>query len=274
MQDFKIRNGMFGTSPIIIHHNGRARDGDIGYPLKSKFFDHISNKGSGEKFRDFKKRKVWFPLPKSAPKAPLKDVSVVFYSNSPYLGSGRISLDYFGVEYLTICHSQTSYAHFHKLLALSEYAKSCESKYILYLDDFDIFCISDLSDLVDRFLKFDCDMLFQGDGWFWPRSNSPLAVEAKNFLDGISPQKSPYKYPNGGAFMVKTDFFNEVSEKIIKNDCYDKTNDQPMYSCAFKFLYPRAKVDYFCEIFQITPWTQWFEDRYGKLDLRIETDNG
>jgi len=268
VKTLKIKNLKFGTYPIIFHHHGRPSLNEVGYKIKRQFFNYIAPSFPENFFKDTKNKREVYPIPICHGKEAVEDLSIVLFSNYPWKGSGRLSLEHFGLDYSVIGQDVQGFKHINKMQELMRFSKDCRSKYILYIDDPDLFCISKLGDIVSRFKKFNCKMLFQGDGWFYPRSNSELAKKTKSFLDNLRPD-SPYKYLNSGAFIFETSFFNNVSDSIINGESYNKDICQSTYMSAFPHLYPETKIDYRCEIFQSTAWSKWFTERYGSLDFEI-----
>ena len=106
--------------------------------------------------------------------------------------------------------------------------------------------IGDPKEIVNLFLKFNCDMLFESTIWF--PSDLP---ELKCFEDNIKEVRySRFKYLNAGFFIGRTNFVIEFLEEAAKYTDRQLTKDvidldQAIFILLHKKYYPKVKIDYY-----------------------------
>jgi GR25 family glycosyltransferase involved in LPS biosynthesis len=83
---------------------------------------------------------------------------------------------------------------------------------ILFVDGYDVFFAHNLDEIINRFLSFNCDILFAGEIFCWPdQSLSPSFVA-----------NTKYKHLNSGCYIGYT----KDLKKIMQNNINDSDDDQ------------------------------------------------
>lgn len=270
MSKFKIKNLKQNSYPFIFHMHGRPSLNKHGQRLMNLFFNSASlHYGSDGFFQDLK-TKITYPKLKRGAPSELKHISIALFSNYKNLYCGSNSLDFLGHDYNIIGKNVANFKHIEKLNYLIRFCNSCQSEYVLFIDEPDLFCVKDLSGIIDIYKTFNCKVLFQSEGWFYPRSKSDIAIKSMEFFDKIAPLNNPYKYLNSGGILLETKFFKKISNHILNCNSYNPEICQSTYMSVFEDFYPDFQLDYQCKIFQSTAWSDWFTNKYGELQLEWE----
>lgn len=116
-------------------------------------------------------------------------------------------------------------------------------EYVLAVDSSDVFVLRPLDGLLDDFLSFGCEAVFNMEKMFWPKD---MKSEFKEFEDSIGPG-----YLNAGVWIATRSFAAELSESLLlqlrRLNC---TSEQRVYKEVFPLYHPRMQVDYRCLLFQ------------------------
>lgn len=120
--------------------------------------------------------------------------------------------------------------------------------YVLCLDALDILCVEDLSELLPRFLEFDCDMVYNASKLNYP----PICKDEED-----SESYSPFKFMNAGAFIGKTEAAKEFYQHVYDTQLfaefkgYENSEQIRVRFGRRHYLKRRTiKVDTECKIFQ------------------------
>jgi hypothetical protein len=266
-----IKNNKFGTTPNVFHYHGRPSINHKGRALARDLMYTIGY-NCEEKFSEIKKKSQTYPVPLNIKQDRLDDrASICLVSNYGRKTIGSYSLDYLGYDYTIIGKDIVNFRHIDKLLSLCKFVKTCETEYIIYMDEIDAFMVGDVSDMIEKFKKFDCQFLFQAEGWFYPKAKDEFGAKVKAYFDKLAPQDTPYKYLNSGAFMFRTEYYRSIMDRLLACEVYVPDVCQARYMNFFMEEFPNIKLDYYCDIFQSLPTTQWFTDHYGELvDMKVE----
>jgi len=121
-------------------------------------------------------------------------------------------------------------------------------KYTLGADSGDAIMIGEPTEILNRFLKMDCDLLFNADMNCWP-----FDPEIRDFEEQVA--TSTFKYLNAGVWIGETtfclDFFKETQKIINDTSILPEWSEQALLKKTYKKLYPKVKLDHNCEIFQV-----------------------
>ena len=134
----------------------------------------------------------------------------------------------------------------HKVVLLQKYINNLKyddsrNRIIIFTDSYDVILNSNLKEIINKFKKFNCDIVFSGEVYCWPNNN----------LENEYPVcDTDFKYLNSGGIIGSIDNF----KKILQYDIKKHEDDQLYYT--YTFLKKRSnlsiniKIDYYCEIFQ------------------------
>lgn len=256
MDDFRVRNKVFGTYPSVFHHPGRIGDGNRIFgivQLKKLWFDLIGNSENGFFWDQKENLRFKIPTPSQSIAKEIGDqVTVIFVTNLKEPGSGPRSLDYFGIPYRILgSNIKVWSSNGLKIKLLNQELPNIKTKYFMLLDANDTFVISDLSRVLDLFENsFDCDMLLNAGQNLWPHWLDEMK-EFQEFCDQIGDQVgSAHRYVNTGALIAKTDFYKEIVQTFDIDQAPLPGDDQAAFYPLYKKYYPKIQLDYYCQIFQ------------------------
>lgn len=134
----------------------------------------------------------------------------------------------------------------HKINLLKEYLNNfstneLRNKIILFTDSYDVIINGNSLEILDKFINFDCDILFSAEIYCWPDNN------LKNKYSDVD---SEFKYLNSGGIIGYADKFKE----LIKYNINNSDDDQLYYTNNYlNIIYNhnlKLKLDHNCEIFQ------------------------
>ena len=125
-----------------------------------------------------------------------------------------------------------------KIIYLQDFLKTCNYKYILFSDCYDVIAIRPANEIWQKYKKhFNGKVVFSAEKFCWPNKS----------LEKVYPEtKSSYKYLNSGGF------FGPVEEilKIIDDPINATSDDQLYYTERFLSKKYNIELDYECKIFQ------------------------
>lgn len=124
-----------------------------------------------------------------------------------------------------------------KLTLIVEFLKICPNPYVLAADSSDVVA-TNLDHIVDKFLRKDCDILFNAESLGWP--NSTL-WEQERF-------KKPFCYLNAGVWMAHRDTALQFFAECLAT-AGEERSEQACIKPVFQ-RWARATIDDTCEIFQ------------------------
>lgn len=219
----KLQNVISGSEPLVLHKNGEA-----GHRIwdQAQFC--------------FRPQKQQLPC----------DLTIITWNSRDRKGCLEKSLDELGLPYISLWADNWKTS---MKIALNVSAlKFINTEYTMAIDSFDAMLLSSDS-VIERFLSEDCDILFSGETNSYPR-----VPHLTNFEDKLS--DSPFRYLNSGGWIGNTQFCRQYFEKC---DVADPTSfyrhdnreivwndDQGRTRLVFQTMFPRAKIDYRCNIFQ------------------------
>lgn len=142
----------------------------------------------------------------------------------------------------------------HKVILLKKYINNLkyndsENRIIIFTDSYDVILNSNFKEIIDKFLKFNCDIVFSGEVYCWPDHS----------LDKYYPAcDTNFKYLNSGGIIGSIDNFKKLLQYDIKKD----DDDQLYYTHIFLIDRPNLsiKIDYNCEIFQALSGVNYYID--------------
>lgn len=134
----------------------------------------------------------------------------------------------------------------HKVTLFKEYINKLnednDNRIVIFTDSYDVVFNSNLYDIVNKFINFDCDILFAAEIYCWPD---------KTLIKDYPNTESKFKYLNSGGIIGNVKSYRKLLEFSIKNS----DDDQLYYTLSFlnKGIHLNKlniKLDYNCEIFQ------------------------
>ena len=134
----------------------------------------------------------------------------------------------------------------HKVVLLQRYIYNLnyddsENRIILFTDSYDVLINSNYKEILDKFVKLNCDILFSGEIYCWPDDNLKSSYPLCD---------TEFKYLNSGGIIGSIDNFKKILQYNIKKN----EDDQLYYTHTFlkkrSNLLINIKIDYYCEIFQ------------------------
>jgi hypothetical protein len=294
MKKITIENTHFGTHPFAFHYHGDKRHSCrnpsfvelfLTWERRSIVWDTLSenDKLSQGFWHDRKMVPTKYPfLPKGATHPINEKLHTFTISNlgDRWLGAGRATMDYFGMEYDLIGRDMPHpYTHDMKIPELINHIPTIEKPYTMFFDSGDIVFTSPPDQLLNNFESDfkDASMVCNADGWSYP-INSPTEDWELNIAEDYSP-KSPYRFLNSGLWIATTKFIQEeflpllieyrkawdlkvIKFKKLNKDPLLEGFDEPPYTDCdqgifkhiYQDLYPKIKLDHNCKYFQSLAW--------------------
>ena len=117
-----------------------------------------------------------------------------------------------------------------KINLLLKYLNTLESQdVVLFVDGYDVIIHDSLATVYDRFLGFDCDVLFASELNIWPD---------ESIADAFPQPESGYRFLNSGCFIGYVDALRSIVEEVDP-----RSDDQLYYQMAFL-----GCTDYVCKL--------------------------
>jgi len=214
----KVKNLIHNTLPIIIHNNGGGSN--YGKLLFEKLYKSLNN---------YPKQKV-----------QSNNVTIVTWSTQPKDDRNLLqkSLRRLGLECVVLSPCKSINEKIPLFLTLR-----VTTRYILWLDMFDVVVLSNPMIVIAELLKKQCKILAAGEKNHCP-SNIPRDFE-------YSHSKAPFHYLNSGCIIADWKYL-----RMILTEEYDLVNnspgsgDQGIFKILYQKYYPNIKIDDNCNIFQ------------------------
>lgn len=233
-----IFNKIFQQTPILAHAPGKIEF----IPL----WHEINNNSKIEKF-ECKKQ---------------DDLTIVTFNNGNYhnnkpTGTFEFCMSRNNLQYFVLGENIKNWKNKNKIDLLSDFINKIETKYILVADSSDVFLVNSTDTLIDKFLSFNCNCVFNAEKIIWP-PDMPKQIE--NFENSLFKNN----YLNAGLWIGKIEFIKTLLKflKTIKVKTTYKNSEQIYYKYAYLNFYPEIKVDFTSCIFQGL-------NRVGKDELDI-----
>jgi hypothetical protein len=219
-------NKNLNTKPLICHAQGEEHD--------TKRWKQLCN-------NDLKVNK----LP--------ENMTIVTFLFGKKTFSLKNQLDNNKIEYKNFIDTKAGYwMNRFKIKYICDYIDQIDTDYILCLDGIDTLLSEDLSTIVNKFLRFDTDILYNASIINYPE------------LEYTEKTNSNFKYLNAGAFIGKTDSIKEFYKYIYDNfyetdDVGSVKSEQHRVRLARQNYKGKVKtrVDTGCVIFQTLSQTDY-----------------
>ena len=121
---------------------------------------------------------------------------------------------------------------------------------IFFTDSYDTIFLTNSDEILEKYYKFNSDIVFSGEETCWPDKNLSKIFEDTNYK---------YKYINSGGFIGKVSSIKLLLSKELK-DNYD---DQLYIHMRYEEFKDIIKIDYTSEIFQTSTFSD-IEIQYNK----------
>lgn len=197
-------------------------------------------------------------------------------------------LDEMGISYHWLGRGVQNWVNAWKIVLCNDFLQTASSRYVLHLDASDVLIRADPAEIVARFLRFDCEMLFNAEVNFFYngfvgfgtaehrqlgarirqqqfqaysahaakrrsascRCEMHTASQTHRLRDGI--QRRAYTYLNSGCWIGKTAFARQMFQALLlmRDDVGVFVNDQPYMHMLHNRYYPHVQIDNQCSIFQ------------------------
>jgi hypothetical protein len=226
--DLVILNRQTGTRPVVVHAHGVL----VHKPAWPKI------------------RAALFALPPSAV-GPVADLTLLTCNNGhEAMGLFERSAERLGVPYLVRGAGIVPWVNSRdKPRVIRDALREIDTEFVLYADSRDAVLLADPTAARDRFAGMDgCDLLFSAD-----RINWPALEPFRQFERGLpGAADSEFRYLNGGVWIGRTAYCREVFTRACETAPLAEAPDseQGILKALLPDLYPRARLDYRCEIFQ------------------------
>jgi hypothetical protein len=185
------------------------------------------------------------------------DLTIVTWNNQETKGMLQIQLESLNIDYICLGKGIKWETNRNKPKLLLEYIKNIKTNYILGLDCYDVIIIGNIFNIIEKFKKFKCKLLFNSTGTVFPPDEGCEFIE-KSRCEG------PFCFFNSGAFLGETDFIESVFSNLNLSDPSWPFSDQFILRKKYYSLFPQIKIDSMCEIFQTM---NLFKNKNNNFDL-------
>jgi hypothetical protein len=185
------------------------------------------------------------------------DLTIVTWNNQETKGMLQIQLESLNIDYICLGKGIKWETNRNKPKLLLEYIKNIKTNYILGLDCYDVMIIGNIFNIIEKFKKFKCNLLFNSTGTVFPPDEGCEFIE-KSRCEG------PFCFFNTGAFLGETNFIESTFSKLDFSNKDWIHSDQFIIRKLYHSLYPQIQIDSMCEIFQIM---NLFKDKYNIYNI-------
>jgi len=165
---------------------------------------------------------------------------------------------------------------------LLEYIENSNKLIVCFTDAYDVFYIDNLDVIKNKFLNFNCDIVWSVENWY-----SHQLKEDKCFFDNICQVNTRYKYLNGGTFigyreklkkllndiinisLKDSKFINELNINFYNDNIPGLDQTWISHHLVKNWEKYNIKFDYLCEIFYV-PSEDWYNiEKYIDTSLTL-----
>lgn len=111
---------------------------------------------------------------------------------------------------------------------IKEYLETSNHDIVCFTDAYDVFYLDNLNTIKDKFLSFECDIVWSAEKMYSFQLN-----EDKSFFDNLYSSGNEYKYINAGTFMGYRYALLKLFTDIIDISLKDNTFINELYSINF-----------------------------------------
>ena len=215
-----IQNKRLNTKPLIVHAQGTSHKTDKWLNIIKS--NHLIDKTTLS-----------------------NDITILTFASENIDFSLVKQLDNNGIDYINAAYSK-GWKNTNKIDNILNIIDSISTPYILCLDAVDVLLSYDLSDLIDRFKSFDCDILYNASITNYP-----------NICKDFEETESGFKYLNSGAFIGKIEYIKEFYQYIKSLGDFSEFSDSDQFKVRLARQKYNIKVDTECFIFQTLNGTKF-----------------
>lgn len=229
LQTTMIRNTLSNTTPRLVH-----APGDLDFSIH---WEPISRRLSAQT-----------PSNNVQP----ADLSICTWNAGngyKHLGQFESSLSKFGYKCDVLTAGRWTSNRI-KIQLTVDYLKTVTTPYVLGADSSDVLLIRSLDGIIDDFLEFKCNILFNAEIRFWP----PGKLEhVKRFEDSLPGHDVLPRYLNAGLWIGDTEYCLEFFTTVlaISEVLYlMPASEQVCVKYVYPDVYPKVQIDRSSKIFQ------------------------
>ena len=174
------------------------------------------------------------------------DVTIVTWNNLDSFSLLEQQLISSNVPYLNLAKNVTTWhSNRLKLTTFLDNRDVIKTEYVLGLDGFDVAIVGDISTILDKYMKSECDLLFSAGSINYPSYD-------EHVTNNVVTNKL-FKFLNSGCFIGRTSYIEHVFTKSMKssNARLNVHSDQFLIKFVYYEEYPKIKIDTDCNIFQV-----------------------
>ena len=178
-----------------------------------------------------------------------EEVSIITFNNREKKCLEK-NLDSIGLNYHVLGKEIKLWSNTNKIRLLSEFLPNIKTKYVLVMDADDVLVVRELSNLINEFEEYYCEILFNASNFFYPETEDGFYKKKEDEI-----VNDFFNHLNSGCFLGKTVFVSELynmassyQDEVTKKYHY---SDQIIIKKFYVDLFPKIKIDHKCNIFQI-----------------------
>lgn len=165
-----------------------------------------------------------------------------------------------GSRYLVGGKELVVWNNLQKFRICAELLATVDAEYVMGLDASDVLFLGDERAVVEKFRRYGCDLLYNGERRFFPDYPLPACQESKRFQDGVG--RGEFRFLNSGAWVGRAEFCRKFFGDCTAYRAWERfdtfghphlyNSDQFVVGREFMRLHPQIQVDYGCEVFANT----------------------
>lgn len=194
------------------------------------------------------------------------DLTIITFNNTKEKMLLEQRLDASNTEYVLLGKEVEKWTNPHKIELLKDYLPFVKTEFVLVLDCCDVVISSDLSNIINDFKTFNCNVLYNASSVIYPAEKHYSAIE-ETICDDF------FNHLNSGCFIGYKDYCldlyteaHKFEDEITKEHHY---SDQIRLKALYVKRYPEIKIDSKSKIFQLFHWKNMKSEDFIQIHTKI-----
>lgn len=179
---------------------------------------------------------VWFAETIQIDPHPSPNITFITYNNTGKTSLGERVMSRHNIPYVVLAKNWKEWSWLAKVRPVIRFLKKCPTPLVGLVDGFDGFALP-VPKIEERFLKFNCDILFGPTPFDYPKHPACKKFEQETY----GTHKKPHLC--AGSYFGKKEAILEVLEEIFEERNEGWFHDQYEWRIRHKRRYPHIKID-------------------------------
>ena len=168
---------------------------------------------------------------------------------SKTLGMFEASCRRLGFYCTVLGEDETHWTNRKKIDLTLKFLNTNTKPYVLGCDSSDVLLLGDPGEVLERFLQYKCDALYNAEVAFFP---DEAGGKIRKFEESVG--KKPFCYLNAGVWIAKHEACKKIHEMCLKLPHEASTlypwSEQLSVHHVYHHFYPQMQIDWRCKVFQ------------------------